>query len=173
MSPERSVVAEAQTSAEKQEDIFWMTKALELAQKAWDEDEVPVGALVVLDGRLLGEGYNQPVGSSDPSAHAEMTALRRAAKTLGNYRLPGTVLYSTIEPCSMCAGAMIHARIERLVYGAAEPRAGAVESTIQVLSNDNLNHRVEIRSGILQAECSEMISRYFKVKREASRGSKC
>lgn len=147
------------------DDNYWMSRALELAGMARDQDEVPVGALVVVDGKLLGEGHNQMISSADPTAHAEINALRQAAQKLHNYRLVGATLYSTIEPCTMCAGAMIHARINRLVYGASEPRAGAIASTIQALANKNLNHRIEVKAGVMEDACSQIITQYFKAKR--------
>ena len=146
-------------------DSYWMQRALELALEARLIDEVPVGAVVVLDQKIIGEGFNQPISRSDPTAHAEIMAIRQASANTGNYRLAGAVLYSTIEPCSMCAGAMVHARIRRLVYGAAEPRAGAVDSTIQVLENQGLNHRVQVESGVMKDTCGDLISQYFKGKR--------
>ena len=136
-----------------------------LAREAGDLDEVPVGAVVVLEGEIIGRGFNQPITSHDPSAHAEISALRDAATRVGNYRLPGADLFVTIEPCTMCAGALVHARIRRLVFGATEPRAGAVVSTAQVLRNPGLNHRVEVVQGVLAETCADLISDYFKAKR--------
>lgn len=147
-------------------DSYYMYRALELAREAREKGEVPVGALVVRNGEIIGEGYNQPISARDPSAHAEILALRLAAQTTGNYRLPGTTLYCTIEPCSMCAGALIHARVSRLVYGAPEPRAGAVESCVQLLENKGLNHRVEVGQKIMQKACADIISDFFRDKRQ-------
>ena len=148
----------------KADDKF-MRQALDLAREAGDLDEVPVGAVVVLEGEIIGRGFNQPITSHDPSAHAEISALRDAATRVGNYRLPGADLFVTIEPCTMCAGALVHARIRRLVFGATEPRAGAVVSTAQVLRNPGLNHRVEVVQGVLAETCADLISDYFKAKR--------
>lgn len=149
----------------EQSDQYWMRCALALAQSARHLDEVPVAALVVKDGVLVGEGYNKPITAHDPCAHAEIIALRQAAQNLANYRLTGCTLYVTIEPCAMCAGALIHARIKRLVYGAPEPKAGVVKSQLRLLEADFLNHRVEIVSGVLEEECSQLISDFFARKR--------
>ena len=142
----------------------WMRRALELARQAQLAGEVPVGAVAVRDGDVLGEGYNQPISSGDPTAHAEVVALRRAASAAGNYRLPETTLYVTVEPCMMCAGALVHARVGRLVYGAREPKAGAVDSH-GLLSGDWLNHAVAVTSGVCEAECSALISDFFAARR--------
>ena len=150
-------------------DEFWMLQALDLAREAQAAGEVPVGALVVVDGKLAGRGWNRPIATVDPTAHAEMEALRMAARTAGNYRLPGAKLYVTVEPCTMCAGAMVHARIARLVYGASEPKSGAVESTARILDSPGLNHRVAVTSGVLAGECAELMSAFFASRRNASR----
>ncbi|MDT8398212.1 MAG: tRNA adenosine(34) deaminase TadA [Pseudomonadales bacterium] len=144
----------------------WMSRALELARQAEQLGEVPVGAVVVLEGRIIGEGYNQPVSAADPTAHAEIVALRQAAVRLGNYRLPGVSLYVSIEPCAMCAGAMIHARVQHLFFGATEPRAGAVCSHLQMLDANHLNHRVRHTGGILEQECAALIAGFFRQKRK-------
>jgi tRNA(adenine34) deaminase len=154
--------------SEERDDNYWMTRALELAQKSRALGEVPVGAVVVSNDELLGEGWNQPIASSDPTAHAEIVALRDAAARLGNYRLVGTTLYVTIEPCTMCTGALVHARISRLVYGAREPRAGAVASNAQVLTNTGLNHRFEITEGVCKELCSDLVSSFFRHKRASA-----
>jgi len=143
----------------------FMGEALKLAREAGALDEVPVGAVVVLNGEVIGRGFNRPISSSDPTAHAEVGALRDAAIRVGNYRLPEADLYVTIEPCTMCAGALVHARIRRLIFGATEPRAGAVVSSARVLENPGLNHRVEVVQGVLAEDCAELISDYFKAKR--------
>ena len=148
-----------------QDDEFWMARALTLAESAAGEGEVPVGAVVVQDGALLGSGFNCPISSGDPTAHAEIVALRAAAKRSGNYRLPGAALYVTVEPCTMCAGALVHARIATLVYGAVEPRSGAVISTANVLDNPALNHRVEVVGGVLAQECAEVLRAFFAERR--------
>jgi tRNA(adenine34) deaminase len=149
-------------------DISYMHRALELAYKGQQEGEVPVGAVVVFDGEVIGEGFNQLISLGDPTAHAEIQALRQAARHLGNYRLPGCSLYVTIEPCSMCAGAMVHARIERLVYGASEPKAGVAVSQGHFFEQDFLNHRVEVTGGVLASRCSELISQFFRGKRHGA-----
>jgi tRNA(adenine34) deaminase len=142
-----------------------MSLALSEARAALDAGEVPVGAIVVIDGEVAGRGRNQPIAQSDPTAHAEVVALREAAAAIGNYRLPGATLFATIEPCAMCAGALIHARVERLVYGAADPRAGAVSSIFQLCSSDALNHQVEITAGVLEEECRGLIQSFFRTRR--------
>ena len=132
--------------------------ALVLAQQARERGEVPVGAVVVLDGVVIGEGFNQPISSNDPTAHAEIVALRDAARRIGNYRLTGATLYVTIEPCQMCVGAMVHARIARVVYGAPEPKAGAIDSAMRAHEHPSLNHRMEATGGVLEAECREVLT---------------
>ncbi len=143
----------------------WMRHALELANEAYLVDEVPVGAVVVVNGELIGRGFNRPIGDCDPTAHAEIVAIRDAATHAGNYRLTGATLYATVEPCSMCAGALVHARIELLVFGALEPRSGAIESTARVLENSSLNHRPGVLPGVLADESAELLQRFFKAKR--------
>ena len=144
----------------------WMEVALGLAAKAAQQDEVPVGAVVVRDNQIVGRGFNQPIGRHDPTAHAEIMALRDAASALGNYRLPGCTLVVTVEPCTMCAGALVHARIEQLIFGAREPRAGAVCSSAQVLDNPGLNHKVTVVEGVLEKECKALMSAFFKERRK-------
>ncbi len=151
-------------SAEDRDEKF-MRLALAEAQKALGAGEVPVGAVVVRDGKVVASAHNGPVGLSDPSAHAEILALRRAAAAEGNYRLVGTTLYVTIEPCLMCAGALVHARVSRLVFGAADPKGGAVVSLFRVLEDGRHNHRVDVSGGVLAAECGEILSRFFREKR--------
>ncbi|MBA2259515.1 MAG: tRNA adenosine(34) deaminase TadA [Acidobacteria bacterium] len=146
-----------------------MQQALGLAQRARELGEVPVGAVVVLDGQVIGEGFNQPIGSNDPTAHAEIVALRDAAQRAGNYRLTGATLYATIEPCQMCVGAMVHARIARVVYGTAEPKAGAIESAMRAHEHPSLNHRMEAAGGLLEAECRELIQEFFMSRRSEER----
>lgn len=146
-----------------------MTLALALAQQAFAAGEVPVGAVVVLDGKVIGAGFNQPITSLDPSAHAEMVAIRQAAQTIGNYRLPGATLYVTVEPCTMCAGLLIHSRIARLVYGATEPKAGAVESALQLPQQPFYNHVMQIQGGVMAAECAQIMSDFFAMRREAKK----
>lgn len=142
-----------------------MAAALAQARTALDRCEVPVGAVVVLDGAIAGEGWNQPIASHDPTAHAEIVAMRAAALRIGNYRLAGATLYVTIEPCLMCVGAMVHARIARLVYGAPEPKAGAIESAMRALDHPSLNHRFELTRGVLESECRDVMQGFFKAKR--------
>jgi tRNA(adenine34) deaminase len=146
-------------------DSRWMEYALGLAGRAAEQDEVPVGAVVVRDDELLGEGWNRPISTSDPTAHAEIVALRAAAHALGNYRLGGATLYVTLEPCLMCAGAMIHARIERLVFGASDPKRGAVNSTGHVFESQGLNHRVLAEGGIMSEHCSRRLQAFFQERR--------
>ena len=146
-------------------DERFMSEAIAQAHLARDRDEVPVGAVVVLDGVIVGRGFNQPISSNDPTAHAEIVALRGAAGTVGNYRLSGAELFVTVEPCLMCAGALVHARIGRLVYGAPEPRTGAVRSAIPVLDDPALNHRVEVMAGVLEQECRQLMQAFFTGRR--------
>ena len=143
----------------------WMRRALELADRAEGEGEVPIGAVVVRDGQLLGEGWNQVISTADPTAHAEIVALRDAARAVGNYRLPGSVLYVTLEPCTMCAGAMIHARVAELVFAAKEPKAGVVCSTCSLLDEPRYNHQVSWQGGILADDSSERLRAFFKARR--------
>ncbi|OWL91474.1 tRNA adenosine(34) deaminase TadA [Halopseudomonas aestusnigri] len=144
-----------------------MRLALAEARLAAERGEVPVGAVLVQDGKVIGRGFNQPITSLDPSAHAEMVAIRQAATALQNYRLPGTTLYVTLEPCTMCSGLLIHSRIARLVYGASEPRAGAVASRSQVLDQPWMNHRIQVEGGVLAEECGALLSAFFRDRRKA------
>lgn len=146
-----------------------MQAALEQAQLAFEAGEVPVGAVVVLNGAIIGSGYNQPITSLDPSAHAEMVALRDAARNIGNYRLTGATLYVTVEPCTMCSGLLVHSRIQRLVYGTTEPKAGAVESAIELLDQPFFNHTIERSGGVLAQECSAIMSEFFAQRRAAKK----
>ena len=146
--------------------VPFMREALALAAQAAQAGEVPVGAVVVLEGRVIGRGHNQPVGTHDPTAHAEIVALRDAAKQAGNYRLTDATLYVTIEPCLMCVGALMYARIGTLVYGATEPKAGAVESTQRAHEHPALNHRVVVVAGVLAAECKAVVQEFFKQRRQ-------
>ena len=143
----------------------WMQVALGLAVEAGQHDEVPVGAVVVRENEIVGRGFNQPISGRDPTAHAEIMALRDAAQTLGNYRLPGCTLVVTVEPCTMCAGALVHARIEHLIFGVREPRAGAVCSSARVLDNPGLNHKVTVVEGLLAKECKAVMSVFFQGRR--------
>jgi tRNA(adenine34) deaminase len=148
----------------------FMRIALAEAAAALDEGEVPVGAVLVIGHEVKGVGHNTVIGSNDPTAHAEIVALRRAGSALANYRLTGATLYSTIEPCAMCAGALVHARVDRLVYGAADPRAGAVDTHFGICTSSLLNHRVIIESGVLEADCRAMIQSFFRRKRNINDG---
>jgi len=146
-------------------DLQWMQRAVELAKKAEAQDEVPVGAVIVLDNQIIGEGWNQPISSDDPTAHAEIMALRDAGEKIGNYRLPNASIYVTLEPCIMCAGAIIHSRLSRLVYAVDDPKTGACGSVFNLLQTDELNHKVEIEKGVMEEECQSLIRSFFKEKR--------
>jgi tRNA(adenine34) deaminase len=150
------------------EDAAWMQIALEQARRAAELGEVPIGALVIKDGVIIGQGHNRNLLDNDPTAHAEMVALRQAAAQFGNHRLVGCEMVVTIEPCAMCAGAMIHARLARLVYGASDPKAGAAGSVLQVLNHPRLNHKLQITPGILNDKCSEILKKFFRARRSAS-----
>lgn len=154
------------TVAFTSEDMKWMQRALELAEHAESEGEVPVGAVIVRDDVMLAEGWNQPVMSHDPSAHAEMMALRAAGLVEKNYRLLNTTLYVTLEPCVMCAGAIIHARVDRVVYGATDPRVGAAGSAFALLGSAKFNHLVQVEGGILESECGGLLRRFFRARRK-------
>ena len=145
-------------------DTF-MRAALDEARRACDAGEVPIGAVVVLDGQVVGRGFNQPIGAADPTAHAEIVAMRAAARALGNYRLTGATMYVTIEPCLMCVGAMVHARVATLVFGAPEPKAGAIVSSCRAHELPALNHRIEAVGGVLEDECRAVIQEFFKTRR--------
>ena len=142
-----------------------MEEALRCARRALDAGEVPVGAVVVREGSIIGHGWNRTIGDSDPTAHAEMVALREAGTAVGNHRLEECELFATIEPCAMCAGALVHARIRRLVYGADDPKAGAVRSAMQVLNHPALNHRTEVCRGVLAGRSAELLQAFFKSRR--------
>jgi len=146
-------------------DELWMEEAIRAAQRALEMGEVPVGAVVVCDDKVVGRGWNRNLADSDPTAHAEIVALREAGKNVGNHRLGDCELFATIEPCAMCAGAMVHARLKRLVYGAADPKAGAVHSVLQVLNHPGLNHRMEVRGGVLAGKCGELLQEFFRSRR--------
>lgn len=148
-----------------EEDARWMHHALALAQRAAAEGEVPVGAVVVKDGVVIGEGWNRPIAAHDPTAHAEIQALRAAALHIGNYRLTDTTLYVTLEPCAMCAGAMVHARVRRVVYGASDPRTGAAGSVFDLLQSVQLNHQAEVCGGVLAEECGALLREFFRARR--------
>lgn len=156
-------------SQQQERDQLYMAAALEQARHAASLGEVPVGAVVVCDEKIIARAWNQPISGCDPSAHAEIVALRRAAEVLGNYRLLGCQLYVTLEPCMMCAGAIVHSRIERLVYGASEPKAGVVASRLQLLQAEFLNHRIEVQEGVLAQQCGQLISEFFQQRRANKR----
>lgn len=148
------------------EDILWMQHAIKLAQHAESIGEVPVGAVIVKDNKIVAEGWNQPISGNDPTAHAEVIALRAAAKELENYRVIDTTLYVTLEPCAMCAGALIHARVKRVVFGASDPRTGAAGSVFDILNTNKLNHVVEVEQGVLEQECAQLLKLFFQKKRK-------
>lgn len=143
-----------------------MRHAIALAQRAAAQGEVPVGAVLVKDDVLIAEGWNQPISACDPTAHAEIVALRAAAKQLGNYRLPGTTLYVTLEPCAMCVGALVHARVARVVFGASDPKSGAVSSALALGDSDKFNHRITWQGGVLAQECGEPLRAFFRQRRQ-------
>lgn len=147
-------------------DFFFMTMALELARQAATLGEVPVGAVVVRDGAVIGRGFNRPIGGHDPTAHAEIAALRDAAQQVGNYRLPGATLYVTLEPCTMCIGAMFHARVERVVFGASDPKTGAAGSVLDLFAEPRLNHHAVVEGGILADQCGALLSSFFAARRQ-------
>ena len=157
---------------DRSNDQYFMREALALAAQGALLGEVPVGAVVVQNGEIIGRGYNCPISGSDPSAHAEMVAIREAAKAVDNYRLPGSTLYVTLEPCSMCAGLIVHSRVARVVYGALEPKAGIVQSQGQFFSQGFLNHRVLYEGGVLGEECGVMLSEFFRIRRAAKDAGK-
>ena len=146
-------------------DHYWMQAAVKLAETAALKGEVPVGALLVLDDQEMGRGYNQPIGEHDPTAHAEIMALREGAKAMRNYRLVNTTLYVTLEPCMMCLGAIVHARVKRLVFGAFDARAGAVQSAFQLADSSHLNHRVQCAGGLLAEKCGSLLTEFFRARR--------
>jgi tRNA(adenine34) deaminase len=152
-------------------DELWMEEALRVAQRALDAGEVPVGAVVVHAGKIVGRGWNRNLTDVDPTAHAEILALREAGARVGNHRLGDCELFATIEPCAMCAGAMVHARLKRLVYGADDPKAGAVHSVLQVLNHPRLNHQMEVSQGVLAQRCADLLQSFFRKRREEQKQS--
>jgi tRNA(adenine34) deaminase len=155
-----------------EQDEYWMRYALQLADNAQQQGEVPVGAVLVKDNQIIGEGWNQSISLHDPSAHAEMMAIRDAGKNLLNYRLVGSCLYVTLEPCAMCAGLLIHSRIERLVFGASDLKTGAVGSLYDLLGDLRMNHQVEVKGGVMQQECGNKLSLFFKLRRRQKKLTK-
>lgn len=147
------------------DDLRWMQRALELARRAAAEGEVPIGAVVVLGDEAIGEAWNRPIAAHDPTAHAEIVALRAAATRMQNYRLPGTTLYVTLEPCPMCAGAIVQARVARVVYGAPDPLAGSAGTVFNVLQSETLNHRAMVEGGVMAEECGEQLRAFFRARR--------
>lgn len=150
------------------QDLVFMQQALSQAHNAWALGEVPVGAVVVKDGEIVATGFNQPIGTHDPTAHAEIMALRAAATVLGNYRLPGCELYVTLEPCTMCAGAMMHARLARVVYGAPDPKTGACGSVVDLFAQEKLNHHTEVLGGVMAEQCAGLLKEFFAERRRAA-----
>ena len=167
MSSEESLAGELEEVSQTvaRTDELWMEEALRAAQRALEAGEVPVGAVVVCEDRIVGRGTNRNIADSDPTAHAEIVALRAASATVGSHRLVDCELFATIEPCPMCAGALVHARIKRLVYGADDPKAGAVHSVIQVVNHPQLNHHIEVRGGVLAGRCAELLQTFFRDRR--------
>ena len=166
MTAERNIASGGARQA--QLDVAFMRRALELGQRAGEAGEVPVGAVLVVDGAVFGEGHNQPISRCDPTAHAEIQALREAAQRAGNYRLPDSVLYVTLEPCVMCAGALMHARVARVVFGAPDPKTGACGSVLNLFAEARLNHHTEVDGGVLAEECGELVRAFFSARRAPS-----
>ncbi len=154
-----------QTGGSPETDELWMQEALRAAQRALEAGEVPVGAVVVHEGQIVGRGFNRNLSDRDPTAHAEVVALREAGAAIGNHRLSSCDMFATIEPCAMCAGAIVHARIRRLVYGAEDPKAGAVQSVMHVLNHPALNHKVQVRRGVLAGKSAELLQEFFRSRR--------
>jgi tRNA(adenine34) deaminase len=161
----QSMPAAINTDLPLELDPPFMARALELARMAESAGEVPVGAVIVKDNQIVGEGWNRPIGTRDPTAHAEIVAMRQAAQALGSYRLLDTTLYVTLEPCAMCAGAMVHARIRRVVYGATDPRAGAAGSAFNIIQSPELNHRLLCTPGVMATECATLLREFFVARR--------
>ncbi len=153
-------------------DEFWMERAYTLAEKAAQQGEVPVGAVLVLDNQLIAEGWNRSIQTHDPTAHAEIMALKRGGEKIENYRLVDTTLYVTLEPCPMCAGALVHARVKRLVYGASDFKTGAVGSLFNLVEDSRLNHQLMVKSGVLEQVCSQQVSAFFKARRQVHKANK-
>jgi len=168
---DRSILPNQADPDQPEFDQFWMRRALEAAAAAERQGEVPVGAVVVLNRQIVGIGFNRPISLYDPTAHAEIVAIREAALKLRNYRLTGATLYVTVEPCAMCAGSLINARIARLVYGTADARAGGIESVFRIADCRSLNHRVEVTSGVLAVECRTLMQQFFQARRGAPRAT--
>lgn len=152
-------------------DEIFMREALACAARAAELGEVPVGAVVVLDGQIVGRGYNQPIARHDPTAHAEIMAIRQAARHMGNYRLPGAKLYVTLEPCTMCSGAIMHARIAQVIFGASDPKTGACGSQLNLFAHERLNHHATVVGGVLATECAQLLTQFFAARRASSRSA--
>jgi tRNA(adenine34) deaminase len=165
MSSLEKRASEALSPPEPPSDELWMDEALRCAQRALEANEVPVGAVVVCAGQVVGRGWNRNLTDCDPTAHAEVVALREAGRNLGNHRLGDCELFATTEPCAMCAGAAVHARIRRVVFGADDPKAGAIHSILQVVNHPHLNHRMEVRAGVLAGRSAEMLQEFFRKRR--------
>jgi len=165
MIPQRSGPSDVLSCGTSPADELWMQEALRCAQRALEAGEVPVGAVVVCDGKIVGRGWNRNISDADPTAHAELVALREAAKTIGNHRMGDCELFVTIEPCAMCAGAAMHARIKRLVYGADDPKAGAAGSVMQVVNHPQLNHQMSVSRGVLAGRSRELLQEFFRSRR--------
>lgn len=165
----RLMIKSVTNSSNAAEDERFMRHALALARYAQARGEVPVGAVLVRDGEIIGAGWNQPIAAHDPSAHAEVVALRAAGQQMANYRLPGTILYVTLEPCLMCVGALIQARVAQVVYGAADSKAGAVHSVYPLLTENHLNHRAAARGGVLAVDCAQLLQTFFQARRQAAK----
>lgn len=168
MAEEQNLPPQGEQNQENLRDIPFMQAAYQQAQLAWNEGEVPVGAVVVKDGVIIASGYNRPIGKHDPTAHAEIMALRAAAELIGNYRLPGCELYVTLEPCMMCAGAMMHARLARVIYAASDPKTGVAGSLLNVFEHGQLNHHTQVTCGVLADECSSLLKDFFAHRRAAA-----
>ena len=160
-----SVTEPVEAESSVKQDELWMEEALRCAQRALEMGEVPVGAVVVCEGKIVGRGWNRNIADSDPTAHAEVVALREAGGTVGNHRLGECALFVTIEPCAMCSGAMVHARIKRLVYGSDDPKAGAIQSVMQVVNHPKTNHKIEVRGGVLAGRSAEVLQTFFRNRR--------
>jgi tRNA(adenine34) deaminase len=163
--PCRSAEKDLMSAEHLSSDEVWMEEALRAAQRAIEAEEVPVGAVVVCGGKIIGRGWNRNISDSDPTAHAEIIALREAGAVVGNHRLGDCELFATIEPCAMCAGAMVHARLRRLVYGADDPKAGAVQSVMRILNHPQLNHRMDVKSGVLAGRSADLLQSFFRNRR--------
>ena len=170
MTDDQQPIANDEQSPTDSKDELYMLEALRAAQRALEAGEIPVGAVVVCDGRVIARGWNRNLSDNDPTAHAEIVALREAGAIVGNHRLGDCELFATIEPCAMCAGALVHARIKRLVYGADDLKAGAVHSVVQIVNHPQLNHRMEVKAGVLAGCSGELLQSFFRERREQTRG---